>query len=275
MKKVLLAMGAMLLLASCSVKTYYQVYQTKPTEETGFTTTATNVVYADKNVEVRYDFFEEQGDGGFVLMNNTDKVLYLHLDECFFVLNGEANDYFQDRSWGETTSRTTTHSFQRHEGDKSKRAKKQAEIQRDGSTTVEGTSASESKALNRHERAVVIIPPHASKRVYEYTINKQMISLCGVKETPNGSKTAGQTFTVENSPIVFANFITYTLGDSDKKHQINNTFYVSEIINAGEKAMIYEVHQKDACGKEIGGKESVVKAYNHNTPDRFFVTYTR
>lgn len=275
MKKVLFLLGATMLLASCSMKTYYQVYQTKPVDETGFTTTATSVAYSDNNVEVRYDFFDENGNAGFVLQNNTDQVLYLNLEESFFVLNGEANDYFQNRNWGETTSRSTTHSFQRHEGDKTRKSKKKVEYQRDGSTTVEGTSASESKALNRQERMVVVIPPHAFKRVSEYTINQQMLSFCGVKETPSGSKTAGQTFTAENSPIVFSNFITYTLGESNVKQHVNNIFYVSEIINAGEKAMIFEVHQKDACGKEMGGKENMKKAFQHSTPDRFYVTYTR
>ena len=169
---------------------------------------------------------------------------------------------------------------EKREGEKKKKREMRAmtgieqELQR-GNATTAGSSATRSQTTSRVEKAVVMIPPHASKLVSEFNIREEMIPLCGVKETPMGSKSSGQAFTAENSPVTFGNYITYHVGDNPKNFTISNNFYVSEITNVGTKGMIVEVREKDVCGKEISGKKNVVKTLNYNTPDRFYVTYRR
>lgn len=286
MKRVLFFICVACLLSSCSMKTYYQVYQTKPVSETGYQTDEHFVVYSDDNVDVKYNFFGENGNAGFMMTNKTDMPIYLHLDESCFVLNGIASDYYMERSWEDISSHTTTFTFQRREGQSKKEARQEArrieknsigleaELHR-GNAASAGSSSTTSSSLSHAERAIVMIPPHASKVIYEYSIEREMIPLCGVKETPMGSKSSGRAFTYENSPVVFANYLTYTIGSNTAKNHVMNEFYVSEVTNVGEKGMYVEVKPTDICGKEISGKKNLVTQLNYNTPDRFYVKYLR
>ena len=93
MKKLLLAFAATALFAACS-PIYYQVYQTKPITE-GAAIDKEAIVFANKDCRVTYNFYSNGGDAGFLLTNLTDSIMYVHMDESFFVLNGVTNDYYR------------------------------------------------------------------------------------------------------------------------------------------------------------------------------------
>lgn len=263
MKKSLLiiAAAALVLSVGCSKKTYYQVYQTAPVKEGSVEQKGGKLVSETQGGEVMYNFFAEEGDAGFWFTNTTDSVVYIDLAECFFVLNGNANDYYQARGWTTTKSSTITVSK------KEKKDKKNKE-----SENTEGTSTSEMKASQVAERQVVIVPPHATKYISEFRIVSKERELCGVKDTPKKSKPEGLSFTTDNTPVTFSNFITYKIGSKGKRHHVNDLFYVSEIINVNGEAMFESVREKDACGKESGEK---VTKLRYATPDRYYVVYKR
>ncbi len=263
------------LLAGCSQKTYYQVYQTKPVDE--LCQVGIDAVTHDDGVcVVSYNFFDQFGNAGFHIRNNSDSIVYVHLDETFFTLNGESFDYFQDRQWTTTKSQATSMSFSRSDGKISKKQRRQArgaEADLYGSNAAAaGVTSSTTSATTSNERRVLIIPPHGSKYVSEYKINMVMLSICGMKETPSKGKPVGTVYTAENSPVTFCNHITYTVGVTGARRHVHDEFYVSEIMNVHSKAMIEEVRPKDVCGKEYGDK---VERLRYNTADRFFVTYKR
>ena len=116
-----------------------------------------------------------------------------------------------------------------------------------------------------------MVPPHATKHVTEFQINTAKLDLCGMKDTPGKGKPSGLSFTVENSPITFGNYITYTVGNGKKKH-VDDRFFVSEVINVNGKAMTEKVRVKDKCGKPSGDKVQVLR---YSTPDRFYVIYKK
>lgn len=253
---------ACLMLSGCKLKTYYQVYQTLPVNTDACQQKEGMIVHDGNDCSVAYNFYAEDGHGGFWLTNNTDSVIFIYLDQSFFILNGEANDYYQARRWTTTNSQTLQSSTQ---SGKSKKKNKRS------TSTTQGTSQTSTRALAYEERGMVMVPPHSTKHIAEFQINTTKLELCGVKETPSRSKPSGTSFTQDNSPITFGNYVTYTVGNGKKKH-IDDRFFVSEIINVHGKAMVELVRQKDACGKPKGDK---VQQLRYATPDRFYVTYKK
>src|SRR5574344_744373 len=280
MKKLLTA-SLVFLLAGCAPKLYYQVYQTKPMEDTKYVSTDAAINYSDANCTVSYNFFDKDGNAGFTITNNTDKLMRIRLDESFFVLNGRAYNYYEGRSWEQGSEQTTSFSFQRDYMSRRKASKAERRNQNIQTSVYEGsssggaaTAATSSTTItknSRTEQVEVLIPPHSSKTIGDYSIQTGMMHLCDVKETP-GSKATGKTFSRDDTPIVFSNYITYILGaESSVRYAVSNEFYVSEIVNVSRKNMETSIHPKDACGKDLPS----VKGYSMNTADRFFVTYRR
>ena len=72
------------------------MYQTKPITK-NIEVNENALRFEDDNCVILYDFWGESGDIGFILYNKNTENLYLHLDECFFIANGFAYDYYQDR----------------------------------------------------------------------------------------------------------------------------------------------------------------------------------
>ena len=70
-------------LESCSERFFYQIYKTIPTE--GVTIKNDSVFYENKECRVTYNFWGERGRSGFVFLNKSDKIIILHLDQCFFM----------------------------------------------------------------------------------------------------------------------------------------------------------------------------------------------
>lgn len=259
--RIILMMAAVGCLAvGCSKTTYYQVYQTNPYKTSQCELKDGKLCHDAGNCMVRYNFFDENGDAGFWFTNNTDSVVYVNLAETFFILNGNANDYYQARGWTTTKSSTITIS-------KKEKGKKKSKTE-----NTEGTSTSEMKASQVTERAVVMIPPHSTKYFSEFRIATREMELCGIKDTPKRSKPLGLSFTEDNTPLTFGNYVTYTIGAKGKKNHISDNFFVSEIINVNGAAMFESVRAIDACGKESGEK---VERIRYSTPDRFYVTYKR
>lgn len=248
------------LVVGCSKTTYYQVYQTNPGKSSQCELKNGKLCHDAGNCIVRYNFFDENGDAGFWFTNNTDSVVYVNLAETFFILNGNANDYYQARGWTTTKSSTITIS-------KKEKGKKKTKTE-----NTEGTSTSEMKASQVTERATVMIPPHSTKYFSEYRIVTREMELCGIKDTPKKSKPLGLSFTEDNTPMTFGNYVTYTIGTKGKKNHIADNFFVSEIINVNGAAMLETVRAIDACGKETGGR---VERLRYSTPDRFYVIYKR
>ncbi|MBP5189959.1 MAG: hypothetical protein J6031_03470 [Bacteroidales bacterium] len=248
-------------LVGCSKTTYYQVYQSNPVSTSQCEMKDGKLYHDAGNCVVRYNFFDENGDAGFWFTNNSDSVVYVNLAETFFILNGNANDYYQARGWTTTKSSTITISKQERKN------KKKAT-----SESTEGTSTSEMKASQVSERDVVMIPPHSTKYFSEFRITTREMELCGIRDTPKKGKPVGLSFTEENSLLTFGNFVTYTVGSKGKKKHIADNFFVSEIINVNGGAMFETVRAINACGKETGER---VERIRYSTPDRFYVIYKR
>ena len=167
------------------------MYQAKPITE-GIEVSESVVKFEDENCIVYYNFWGENGDIGFTIYNKNVENLYLHLDECFYVENGFAYDYYQNRV--NTIS-----------------------------TIVAGIMSVEKK--------IICIPSRCSKHISEFNINKQLYRNCDMPLYPGKKDNNTLRFTMEDSPFVFGNRLAYSIGDAGAIIRVNNDFYISKIYN--------------------------------------------
>ena len=86
----LMAVLACMGLSSCK-QLYYQVYDVKSDE---LKQEDNSLVYENGDIKVMYNLWGKDGSVGFILQNKTDKDLFIDMDKTFFILNGEANDFY-------------------------------------------------------------------------------------------------------------------------------------------------------------------------------------
>lgn len=55
------------------------------------------------------------------------------------------------------------------------------------------------------------------------------------------------TYTQDNSPIIFTNYITYSVGKDNNTHVIENSFYISAITNYAEPEVIEYRERQEPC----------------------------
>ena len=90
MKNLFLLTCFVLLMTSCSVKTYYQIVDVK---STNLQKESNNYVYNDGVCKIVYNFWSNGGNAGFSIENLSDDVIYVDLGNTFYIVNGIAKDY--------------------------------------------------------------------------------------------------------------------------------------------------------------------------------------
>lgn len=291
MKNLFLLTCFVLLMTSCSVKTYYQIVDVK---STNLQKESNNYVYNDGVCKIVYNFWSNGGNAGFSIENLSDDVIYVDLGNTFYIVNGIANDYYLARNYsfgkssqisqGKSTGKSvgllsglsvsaTAYGMWKggtldgHPGSISAQASYQTSSQLTSilsSTVSEGFSSN----LSYAEKPFVAIPPHASKSFSEYKIMSRVIQDCSIRLRVKRNQPEGTTFEKSESPICFENYITYRVGDSETAKVVTNDFYIGGFTNYLSK----DVEDK----KFVGCKGSVLMRLNKEAaPDRFFVKYNQ
>src|SRR5690349_13929936 len=174
------------LFTSCTPirQTYYQVYKTENTSK--LIKKESLLIFEDDNCKISYDLWKKGGDIGFNFYNKTEKNIYLNLDECFFILNGVANNYFRNREFTYSTSSGATSS-------RSTKATKSVTgtnylnlIQTNlvSATNSIGLMTSAGFATTFHEERVICIPPKSSKDIQEYVVTQALYRDCELFKYP-------------------------------------------------------------------------------------------
>ena len=195
LKNILIVTVFVCLLSACkSTQYYYQISQTKPVDESIVKSDNDDngYYYQDENCRVAYNFWCEKGDAGFVITNLTDQVLYVMMDKSFFIKNGVSYDYFKNQNT---------------------------------------TEVSAGKTVVTNENRIIGIAPHASKEISKYFIYTQVYLNCDLDRKPKSKAPATMTFTLQNSPVVFGNYITYKVGNEGQEVGVTNLFYTNRVTN--------------------------------------------
>ncbi len=243
------AVLGIVLLQSCSVASYYQVYQTTPTET--LITEDKKMVYEDQNCKVSYDFWAAGGDIGFYFYNKTDKNIYLNLEECFFVMNGMSYDYYKNRvySYSNSFGKSTNRGVSSSKSETNIINNVEALTNNIGATNVIGLVTIEQASVTVNEKKVICIPSKTAKYITEYKIYESIYRDCSLFRHPTKKYIKTKSFLYSESPIVFGNIISYSLELSIAPIRFENKFFVSAITNYPENEM-YEIGYIEMCGQK-------------------------
>ncbi|MBO4612713.1 MAG: hypothetical protein J5671_06030 [Bacteroidaceae bacterium] len=247
MKKIMLIALAGLLMTSCAPKVYMQIVDVKSTT---VPMDGNNYAYNDGKCKITYNFWDAYGDAGFTIENLTDQLLYINLGESFYTNNGYANDYFRNRTYGKTTPATY-----RYYGA--------------GRNTVSGFTKATvvpGQTVTASEKEVIIVPPHAVKKITEYTIVNDLLEDCAIKMFPKKNRPEGKSFAEKDSPLQFSNYVTYKVGEEGVPVHVNNTFYVAGFKNYRFKET--QEAQKAGCHGQYD-----VSRNRFAEPTKYFIRY--
>jgi len=253
MKNILL-LYLTLVLSSCSISEYYQVYKT--TNESG--TIANNeIVLEDQNCIIAYNLWAEGGDVGFTLYNKTENELVLDLKRCFFVLNGTSYTYFQNRTFSKSTNIGGLGTVQTYPYN-----------YLNWMTTKTITTSSRSLSASYGELSEIIIPAKTKKTINEFNVSSSRYINCDLPKYPSKNKIKTLKFEKSNSPFVFYNLVTYRMKNEELK--LENKFYVSEITNYPKKEIITRKFTTE-CGTRLEKPEEV---FREVSPNKFYLHYS-
>lgn len=288
MKRLLFLVAVCTVLSSCAPTTYFQMYQTQPV--TDITMRDNCMVFEDENCEILYNFWKEYGEIGFVFYNKTTENIYLHLDECFYVENGFAYDYYRNRvytnskSYVTSTQLTNIHSSYVTKTDASANAN-YYQIGSYGTGNAYGnqttykngyaygstgtiTNAS-SNSVSIAEKKIICIPPKTSKIITEFEIKSSVYRSCDIVRNPRRKDSRSVSFNKDNSPLTFGNRIAYSVADNEELIRISNDFYVSKISNYSSFD-ITRLEFIEKCGKQT---QNQMRVFKESGPNQFYIRY--
>ena len=254
MKKVIIPFITAILI-SCAPTNFYQVYKTNINNGT---MTKNTIVFEDKNCIVSYNLWAEEGNIGFNIYNKTENDLTINLTKTFFVLNGTAYEYFQNRTFTRSSNvgmAVTSYYYPYYWN---------YNIQK-----LKGTSSS-GFSTSYIEKPELTIPSKTSINISEYHITNSRYFNCDLDSYPKNDK-ATINFDKTNSPYVFYNLITYTVKHDTSRFE--NKFYVSEITNYPSYYLLTTV-DTSACGGKINVYNPVY-VLKKLTPNKFYINYKK
>lgn len=273
MKTVLLTLFVCLifLMASCTSATYFQVYKTVPSDNS--IVKDNSLVYEDENCKVYYDFWADNGNIGFKILNKTDITLYLNLSESYFILNGIAHNYFQNRTFtnSKNTGATTVSGFGAAKSVTGINYSDLLQTNKLFVTSTAGISLSEGYSVSYTEEKIIAIPSNTAKLVSEYSINSSLYRDCDLYKYPNKNQIKTKTFTKATSPLIFSNRLVYWLEKDMKPIKFVNEFYVTEITNYAEPD-ITELSHEEFCEQK---STLLSKYFKDVSPDKFYLKYKK
>lgn len=244
---------ALLFISSAVENEFFQVYKTTP--ENG-KLNDNDITFEDDNCKVIYNLWQDGGDIGFTIYNNSDNDLVLNMDKSFFILNGIAYDYYQNRVFTKTTNVGATLTYNSYP------------YWYYNTTKVTGTTST-AFGTSYTENTSLTIPTKTSKSINEYHIVRNFYSSCDLYKYPSKNNIKSLTFNEGHSPFVFYNIISYTINGTTKR--MENKFYVSEITNIPEGEMYKSVH-KTNCGEKSA---NTVRVFKNKSPNKFYFKYVK
>lgn len=274
MKKFILksfvAVVAVLSMASCK-SYYYQVYSVS---SDNVKQQDNSLVYENEDCKVLYNLWSSNGKLKFAIVNKSDKDIFVNMGQSFYVVNGRAVDYYQERSYTQQdfylSSYTNTTATAYAKGT----SFWGNDMYMENASAVAGASTSKlaktsSKSVTVKEQEIICIPAKCYKIFGYYEVNPEWKKTC-VKENdfPKASYQVG-SYTKTSTPISFKNRIAYgfTKIDVADKH-IDNDFWISAITNYSQKAATEKVKEKGEC---YGFKSSSTsRQFKVGGPDKFY-----
>lgn len=236
-------------LVSCAESYYYQVYKTET--ESG-SLKNNNIVFEDENCTVNYNLWTEGGKMNFTIYNKTKSDLTVDLTKTFFVLNGIAFEYFQNRTYTESENKSAVVSSRNYNNNL-------------------GISSANSSGFSTSfvEKPRLIIPSNTRIIISEneYNVNSERYQSCDLIKFPSRREIKKLNYTKDNTPFNFYNLITYSTNIDTFRFE--NRFHVSEIANYPISEMYTYIDS--TCGKR---RDFPVQVLKELSPFHFYIIYS-
>jgi len=247
--------------------------------------------YKHSAFTISYDFWSEGGNVLFTITNNSDEDIYLLKDQCFFVINGWAQDYYKNRTYvtsaSSSSSTATTIGFGSSENaqlsgnlkgygkmmfntlggnaDYNKLSKGVGFSRMFAETSSQSSQSGYS--VETKEPQTICIPAHSSKQFSEFNVMGSPYRTCGFARDPQGKDGVSWNFlSALDSPRTIENRLIFKV--NGEIVPIVNTFYVSQLTNISEKNSMSEVSATDCKGNKTNTK--VERLY---APNKFYTGY--
>ena len=210
--KSIFILAVTLFLAGCQ-KAFFQLHETtqyinnQPTEA----------------ISIFYDFWAPDGRMAFTIKNNTDKIITIHTEKCFFVLNEISNCYYTGQTVTTGANLNVSKSIINPWNSKT--------VILSGGAGIMASSTIQQEKTTR-------IAPRASHPFNSYNISGKRFYHKDLKPNPKKSEVAQLNFNADNSPIKFSNVITFSVEGDEKQYLVEHGFYVKTISNFIEKAFM-------------------------------------
>jgi hypothetical protein len=260
-KSLLLGLGTTLLMTSCAPGLFYQLYNVDPLD--GSITNPDGLYYEDESCKISYNVWENGGDIGFNFHNKTEDNIYVKLNESHFILNGFAFNYFRNRIFTTSEGKSATTSVK---GINNYTQSQPFQIK---NSIFTNQSSSVEYTVSVKEDSIICIPPNTSKVISEYSINFSRIKSCDLFKYPHKKEIKTISYSVEKSPILFSNRITYEINGHSKL--VENKFFVSEISNY-PTTEFFESKYTKPCGKQSSVRTEYFK---YKDIDKFYIKYNK
>jgi hypothetical protein len=226
MKKILLITVLGLILFGC--KSYVQVFKTNSSVETD----ADGLyVYENDSLKITYNFWKAKGLMTFSIFNKLDKPLYIDWKKSSYIDNSVKLNYWVDE---EKTKGLSAYGSYYYDGPLLKPR-----------YAISSTVVASISSIVKVER-ITFIPPSSNyyrSQFYILPINffkldtKTEFDEVPRKDKPKKkTKVYKATFTKEKSPLVFRNFLTFSLSeDFETEFYVDNEFYIQQVLEMDKR----------------------------------------
>ena len=257
------------LLFSCS-PVYYQVYEVK---SKALRQSDNSMVYENDDVKVMYNLWANGGKVNFIINNKTDRDIFVDMGQSFFIFNGEATDYFQNREFSNSVSMATSTSYGFSMFSSTVGFWPNTYLVPSTQSIVAKTMKGSSKAVTTKEKEIVCIPAHSFKCINGETMSQNVYLTCIKKIDYPVSSAESATYTEAESPSKLRNRISYSFDKNGKDlRQIENDFYLSGITNYSKKGAMEKVKEYVGCSNSFTKKTYYFKI---GGPNKFYKPYKK
>lgn len=236
-------------------------------------------IYENKDVKITFDFWSDGGSVSFFMYNKLDQPIYIDWDKSHLIYNGTSYEYWYDseeiKSFYNSTSQINSNSY----------GNSITNIITDGTTT-NGISASQNSkstfgnktsfalVTKSTPKKIIHIPSKSGVFVSKFSISKSPYFNCDFNLKTNMSKKdiKTKTFSKDESPLNFRNYITYSLKESFEESKIvDNEFYISAIQNMNLFTFQGEQEYVKYCLSNGMKASKFQYSYPFKKPNRFYI----
>ena len=256
---------------SCT-QSFYQIYTM---DSKDLKMQDNSLLFENADCQVSYNFWSDGGYVSFAFKNKTDRDIFINMNESFLVVNGNAHNYFEAKTYTYGSAFATSIGYVESLGvSLSGKTGVWSNKHYTASAGVAASITSKSAIMNTvsiKEQEVVCIPANSFKTFSKFCLSPAIYQKCVKKVDYPSKKVSLAKFDSDNSPIMMNNRLTYGFKSDNVDKHIDNVFWLGEIENYSEKSAIERKSEKgcyDYLSKEI-------KVFKIGTPSQFYRHYQK